>query len=51
MSGYVQPLIGRYLSSLGHTASAHFKAMWNGYEEVDEPAPGQALVAKVVIVP
>jgi thiosulfate reductase cytochrome b subunit len=30
-----------YLSSLGHTASAHFKAMWNGYEEVDEPARGQ----------
>ncbi len=28
-----------YLASLGHTASAHFKAMITGYEEVeDEPA-------------
>lgn len=28
-----------YLASLGHTPSAHFKAMINGYEEVeDEPA-------------
>jgi thiosulfate reductase cytochrome b subunit len=30
-----------YLSSLGHTPSAHFKAMITGYEEVeDEPATG-----------
>ena len=28
-----------YLSSLGHTPSAHFKAMWSGYEEVEEPVP------------
>ena len=29
-----------YLASLGHTASAHFKAMLTGYEEVeDAPAP------------
>ena len=28
-----------YLSSLGHTPSAHFKAMFTGYEEVeDDPA-------------
>ena len=28
-----------YLSSLGHTPSAHFKAMITGYEDVeDEPA-------------
>jgi thiosulfate reductase cytochrome b subunit len=26
-----------YLSSLGHTPSAHFKAMWDGYEDVEEP--------------
>lgn len=25
-----------YLSSLGHTPSAHFKAMWDGYEDVEE---------------
>jgi thiosulfate reductase cytochrome b subunit len=33
-----------YLGSLGHTASAHFKAMFTGYEEVEEapPAPGTA---------
>lgn len=35
-----------YLSSLGHTASAHFKAMVTGYEEVDEPAaPGPTAAA------
>ena len=32
-----------YLASLGHTASAHFKAMITGYEEVeDKPAEGAA---------
>jgi thiosulfate reductase cytochrome b subunit len=25
-----------YLASLGHTRSAHFKAMITGYEDVDE---------------
>ena len=30
-----------YLASLGHTPSAHFKAMISGYEEVEE-APGGA---------
>ena len=25
-----------YLATLGHTPSAHFKAMWTGYEEVEE---------------
>lgn len=25
-----------YLATLGHTPSAHFKAMWTGYEEMDE---------------
>jgi len=30
-----------YLASLGHTPTAHFKAMFTGYEEVeDEPEPG-----------
>lgn len=29
-----------YLSSLGHTRSAHFKAMLTGYEEVEDPADG-----------
>ena len=31
-----------YLATLGHTTSAHFKAMWTGYEEVedDQAAPG-----------
>ena len=27
-----------YLASLGHTASAHFKAMITGYEDVEEPS-------------
>ncbi len=31
-----------YLASLGHTASAHFKAMLTGYEEIEERAPGAA---------
>ncbi|HEX6364431.1 MAG TPA: cytochrome b/b6 domain-containing protein [Albitalea sp.] len=31
-----------YLSSLGHTPSAHFKAMLTGYEEVPEPPAGKA---------
>ena len=31
-----------YLSSLGHTPSAHFKAMITGYEEVDDAAAGPA---------
>ncbi|MGE5097822.1 MAG: cytochrome b/b6 domain-containing protein [Betaproteobacteria bacterium] len=31
-----------YLASLGHTNSAHFKAMLTGYEEVEEPAKGAA---------
>jgi thiosulfate reductase cytochrome b subunit len=31
-------LVHPYLASLGHTRSAHFKAMITGYEEVeDEP--------------
>ena len=29
-----------YLSSLGHTPSAHFKAMITGYEEVEDEAQG-----------
>jgi thiosulfate reductase cytochrome b subunit len=28
-----------YLSSLGHTPSAHFKAMLTGYEDVEDEAP------------
>jgi thiosulfate reductase cytochrome b subunit len=31
-----------YLASLGHTTGAHFKAMLTGYEEVEEPAKGNA---------
>jgi thiosulfate reductase cytochrome b subunit len=31
-----------YLASLGHTTSAHFKAMLTGYEDVEEPAKGTA---------
>jgi thiosulfate reductase cytochrome b subunit len=31
-----------YLASLGHTTGAHFKAMLSGYEEVEEPAKGNA---------
>ena len=30
-----------YLGSLGHTASAHFKAMVTGYEDVDEEPAGR----------
>jgi thiosulfate reductase cytochrome b subunit len=33
-------IIHVYLSSLGHTRSAHFKAMLTGYEEVEDPADG-----------
>jgi thiosulfate reductase cytochrome b subunit len=29
-----------YLSSLGHTPSAHFKAMITGYEEVEDEGEG-----------
>jgi thiosulfate reductase cytochrome b subunit len=35
-------LIHVYLGSLGHTASAHFKAMMTGYEEEMEEAPPAA---------
>ena len=35
-------LIHVYLGSLGHTASAHFKAMVTGYEEETEEAPPAA---------
>lgn len=35
-SGFI--FVHVYLSSLGHTPSAHFKAMWTGYEEVEAPA-------------
>ena len=28
-----------YLASLGHTPTAHFKAMLTGYEDVDEHPP------------
>ena len=31
-----------YLASLGHTRTAHFKAMFTGYEEVEEDAPASA---------
>jgi thiosulfate reductase cytochrome b subunit len=31
-----------YLASLGHTPSAHFKAMITGYEEVDGQHPPEA---------
>ena len=31
-----------YLASLGHTTSAHFKAMFTGYEDVEEKAAGEA---------
>jgi thiosulfate reductase cytochrome b subunit len=33
-------LVHVYLSSLGHTPSAHFKAMLTGYEEVEDPEAG-----------
>ena len=33
-SGFI--FIHVYLASLGHTTSAHFKAMWTGYEEVED---------------
>jgi len=32
-----------YMGSLGHTPTAHYKAMFvTGYEEVEEPAQGSA---------
>jgi thiosulfate reductase cytochrome b subunit len=33
-SGFI--IVHIYLGSLGHTPSAHFKAMWTGYEEIDD---------------
>jgi len=33
-------LVHVYLSSLGHTPSAHFKAMLTGYEEVEDQEAG-----------
>jgi thiosulfate reductase cytochrome b subunit len=35
--GYV--IVHAYLGSLGHTPSAHFKAMFTGYEDVQDTAP------------
>ena len=35
--GYV--LVHVYLGTLGHTPTAHFKAMFTGYEEVEEEGP------------
>jgi thiosulfate reductase cytochrome b subunit len=38
-SGFI--IVHIYLASLGHTPSAHFKAMVTGYEEIeDEPKQG-----------
>jgi thiosulfate reductase cytochrome b subunit len=40
-SGFI--IVHVYLCTLGHTPGAHFKAMWTGYEEVEdgsEPATG-----------
>ncbi|UCH74904.1 MAG: cytochrome b/b6 domain-containing protein [Rhodospirillales bacterium] len=31
-----------YLATLGHTRTAHFKAMFTGYEEVEDEAVGQS---------
>jgi thiosulfate reductase cytochrome b subunit len=40
-SGFI--FIHPYLASLGHTPTAHFKAMFTGYEEIeDEPEHGTA---------
>lgn len=38
-SGFI--FVHVYLSSLGHTPSAHFKAMVTGWEEVEEPEGGK----------
>lgn len=42
-SGFI--FVHVYLSTLGHTPTAHFKAMWTGYEDVDEPTPESAAAA------
>jgi thiosulfate reductase cytochrome b subunit len=40
--GYI--IVHVYLATLGHTASAHFKAMVTGYEEIEEePKPGASV--------
>ena len=36
-------LVHIYLGSLGHTRTAHYKAMLTGYEDVEEVAPGTEL--------
>jgi thiosulfate reductase cytochrome b subunit len=30
-----------YLGSLGHTRTAHFKAMMTGYEDVEDETPAE----------
>jgi len=35
-------LVHPYLASLGHTPSAHFKAMITGYEDVEDGQGGSA---------
>lgn len=45
-SGFI--FVHVYLSSLGHTPSAHFKAMWTGWEEVhEEPAESVAGLGQI----
>jgi hypothetical protein len=34
-----------YLGTCGHTPTAHFKAMWTGYEDIDEHEAEQAKAA------
>ena len=34
-------LVHVYLGTLGHTRTAHFKAMMTGYEDVDEEAAAE----------
>jgi len=36
-SGFI--IVHTYLGALGHTPSAHFKAMFTGYEEVEDHVP------------
>jgi thiosulfate reductase cytochrome b subunit len=43
-SGFI--IVHIYLGSLGHTPSAHFKAMITGYEDVEDAAEIQPETAK-----
>jgi hypothetical protein len=45
-SGFI--IVHVYLASLGHTPTAHFKAMITGYEEVEDEPETTSKAAEIV---